>query len=399
MALFLMNSCERSTQGTVVREQGDTTLIEHHVHNRWFVRLLQAGIVCGGILAPFSSCYAAPQALYVTDGDVIHGFDAVTGAPLPSFTDISLLGATGLAMGPDGDLYAGNTDPAQIFRYDPTTGAQIGAGPFVTFNGQNDGHDVQNPQGMRFGPGGSLYVADVTLSNVHIYDSLGNSQGAITSASLDQPGDVAFDSSGNLYVVNPGSANILVAKGSPPAPLADFTSPTAGGLINPTSLSFGPDGDLYVLDIGGGAPKVVRFTPSGTPDGTVLSFAGNNPFNPAYLAFGPDGNLYLSGQDLNTAAGEVLKFGTDGAPLGTFIGTGLTAPTFLVFSVPEPRSVVLLGWGALGLGLYAMSRRRLRTNRPRRTPGRIALPANRSLLERRRLRLPLRTRESRGMGA
>ena len=171
---------------------------------------------------------------------------------------------------------------------------------------------------------------------------------------------MAFDTSGNLpgndvFVVS-GTANVLVSTGLG-QPFVDFTAPGDGGLINPTSLSFGPDHDLYVLDIGGGEPKVVRFTPNGTPDGAVVSFTGNNLFNPAFLAFGPDGNFYLSGQDLNTGAGEILKFGTDGTPLGTFIGTGLVNPTFIAFSVPEPSTLAL---ASTALGGFALLFRRRR---------------------------------------
>jgi hypothetical protein len=304
------------------------------------------------VLAACAAAHAAPMTLYVTDSDVVHAFDGTTGAPLPGFADISLSGATGLAVGPDGNLYAANTNPAQVFRYDPATGAPIDAGPFVTFNGQNDGHDVQNPQGMRFGPGGNLYIADVTLSNVHVYDTAGNSLGSIEGPSLVQPIDVAFDTSGNLpanqvFAVS-GTANVLVSEGLGHL-FTDFTTPTAGGLINPVSLSFGPDHDLYVLDIGGGAPKVVRFAPNGTPAGTVVSFAGDNPFNPAYLAIGPDGKLYLSGQDLNTAAGEILKFGLDGTPLGVLVGSGLVNPNFMTFSVPEPSAIWLAATGIAGV--------------------------------------------------
>ena len=100
------------------------------------------------LLVASATADASPMALYVTDGDVIYAFDATTGAPLPGFSNITLLDATGLAVGSDSALYAANTVPSQVLRYDPATGAQIGADPFVSFNGQNDGHDVQNPQGM-----------------------------------------------------------------------------------------------------------------------------------------------------------------------------------------------------------------------------------------------------------
>jgi hypothetical protein len=295
---------------------------------------------------------AAPLALYVTDNGVISAYDATSGAPLQGFAPITGPGATGLAIGPDQNLYAASTTPAQVYRFDPATGAQIG-GPFVSFNGQGDGHDVQSPQGMRFGPGGNLYIADAALSDVHVYGPAGNSLGTIEGQSLLTPGDVALDTTGNLpannvFVVNPGTANILVSTGLG-HDFVDFTAAGAGGLIIPVSLSFGPDHDLYVLDTGGGAPKVVRFLPNGTPAGTVVSFTGDNPFSPAYLAFGPDGNIYVSGQDA-TGLGEILKFATDGTPLGTFIG-GLGSPTFMAFSaaVPEPSTLVLAALGILGL--------------------------------------------------
>jgi sugar lactone lactonase YvrE len=257
-------------------------------------------------------------------------------------------------------LYAVNTIPSQVFRYDPATGAQTGPNPFVSFNGQNDGHDVQGPQGMRFGPGGNLYIADVTLSNVHVYDPAGNSLGSIDGPSLSQPGDVAFDTTGNLpannvFVANPATANILVSTGLG-QPFVDFTAPIAGGLINPVSLSFGPDHDLYVLDVGGGEPKIIRFAPNATPDGTVVSFTGDNFFTPAYLAFGPDGNLYVSGLDFNTGAGQIRRYGTDGTPLGVLVDTGLANPTFMVFSVPEPSGLAMLGMGIFGIFLYRRRR-------------------------------------------
>ncbi|HEX3600718.1 MAG TPA: hypothetical protein VHU84_11285, partial [Lacipirellulaceae bacterium] len=84
---------------------------------------------------------AGAATLFVSDGvdDAVHRFDATTGAAISP--DIPLLGVTGVATGSNGDLYAASQIPSQVYRYDSMSGAQIG-GPFVTFNGQNDGHDV-----------------------------------------------------------------------------------------------------------------------------------------------------------------------------------------------------------------------------------------------------------------
>ena len=44
-----------------------------------------------------------------------------------------------------------------------------------------------------------------------------------------------------------GNADILRSIGGT-GPLTEFVPQLSGGLVNPTSLAFGPDGKLYVLD-------------------------------------------------------------------------------------------------------------------------------------------------------
>src|SRR5262249_49154738 len=153
-----------------------------------------------------------------------------TGAPIGP--DIPLMGVTGLAIGPNGNLFAVTSNPGfqsdtgSVYQYDSTTHAKVG-GPYVTFDGLGDGHDVQGPNGMHFGTTGNLYIADTTNNEVHIYGSTNNSVGVLAGALLNQPIDVAFDSSGNLYVTS-GQANILRSAGGT-GPLTEFVPTLSGG--------------------------------------------------------------------------------------------------------------------------------------------------------------------------
>jgi sugar lactone lactonase YvrE len=306
-------------------------------------------LVACAVLCVCTGAEAGGVTLFVSDGvdDAVHRFDASTGAAISP--NIAMLGVMGVATSPNGDLYAVSNNTPQVYRYNAMTGAQIG-GPFVTFNGQNDGHDVQGPEGMAFAPNGDLYIADVTESNVHIYDTAGNSVGALGSLEMSQPTDVAFSAAGDLYVVNPGMADVLVSVGGT-QPLTEFFGPLSGGLTNPSALTFGPDGKLYVLDSSNaGGPAIRRYTASGADDGAVVSYA-TSFFQPNDIAFGPDGKLYVSGVDLGFGTGQVLRYLANGTADGMLVASGPSYPTFMAFSgtVPEPGTTMLLVMAAIPL--------------------------------------------------
>ena len=327
---------------------------------RGFFTFRQFGIALAlSVISPVTGIAATLFVADTTTGptDFIHAYDAGTGAPVGP--DISLLGVTGVTTGPNGNLFAVTNNPGfqsdlgSVYQYDSATHAQIG-GAYVTFNGQNDGHDVQGPGGMAFGNTGNLFIADTIESQVHVYDSSNNSLGALPEAPgalLIQPVDLTFDSSGNMYVGS-GNADVLRSAGGT-GPLTEFVAQLAGGLTNPTSLSFGPDGKLYVLD-NTSTPVVRRYDSNGNFDANVITF--NNDlglFVPNQIAFGPNGKLYVSGQSLEFGDGEVLQFQSDGTGEVPFI-TGLVNPSFMAFTpVPEPASWILASLGTVILLLCA----------------------------------------------
>jgi hypothetical protein len=166
----------------------------------------------------------------------------------PAFT-------TGVAIGPDGNLYVADLNNEEIVGFNASTGAKtgvyIGMGPRPAV--------LSAPFGMTFGPGGNLYVAD-NLGYIWFF-------------------------------------------GGPPSftPIGKFscTPPASGTPCYPFGLTFGPDGNLYVSDNGSGG--VLQFSVSGNTLTFLRQFVSKpnwpNPnVFPGGLHFspGPNGNLYVS---------------------------------------------------------------------------------------------------------
>ncbi|MBI1853774.1 MAG: NHL repeat-containing protein [Planctomycetes bacterium] len=171
-----------------------------------------------------------------------------------------------------------------------------------------------------------LLVSGFSSSTVNRYDQASGAFLAEMDRALGAQG-IARGPDGNLYVAAENANQVKRYDGATGAFLDRFVwndPATPGdelhGLVHPTAVVFGPDGNLYVSSFETDA--VYRF--SGTTGAFLSIFvapgSGGLDGPDVGMTFGPDGNLYVP-SFFNHA---VLRYdGSTGAPLGDFVPPGL----------------------------------------------------------------------------
>lgn len=312
--------------------------------------------------------FASPRAdalLYIgnTRSDSITIFDEVTGTFQGNFTTPGLGGLRdpdALTFGPDGNLYvsSGGSSGLNIFdsRY-PTDSSVLRFSPAGEFLGvAASGNGLLRPYGNAFGPDGNLYVSSFRSNQILRFDSRtgqfldvfasDNNSGLGSLNSLNGPNGLLFGPDGSLYVTTQGSANNAlgnltfnfssqVLRYSPeqvsgqqstinPQVFVDQPAllPENPGFISLLGLLLAPNNDILVSDFAGG---IRRYNPDGSlvdtistnytgtlPSGNFvggLSFGGNNP-----------DVLYAVGFNRTSLAGALLAFDGAQGDAQTFTG-------------------------------------------------------------------------------
>lgn len=217
-------------------------------------------------------------------------------------------------------------------------------------------YNLATPTDLLFGPDGNLYVVSDFGRVQHFDGRTGAFLGTFaTTDGLEQLntaniGGSAFGPDGNLYASVSGDNTVLCFSGLSGRLLNVFVPSESGGLRNPTQLAFGPNGDLYVISKG--TSQVMLYNGrTGRFIAVVAQSLANAPYfppeasligliDPSGLAFGPDGNLYVS----NGQSGEVMRYNSrTWAFIDVFVAPGsghLKGPGALLFG-PAPRSSAL----------------------------------------------------------
>jgi sugar lactone lactonase YvrE len=215
----------------------------------------------------------------------------------------------------------GQTSPV-VLRLNDRTGAFI----------DEFGHESEAYEGLALSGDGQIYVTSNTLGygDVYRFDRSGQFLGQLTNGTLRTPGNLTFGPDGNCYVIGsnwPESPEKMeiIRYNSAGLFLGNFVS-DAG---SPQALAFGPDGWLYVADAARG---IVRYDgATGAFLGTFVPFGTGGLRDPQTFIFGADQNLYVCSH----ASNAVFRFrGTDGASLGAFVAPssgGLSQPGGIAF--------------------------------------------------------------------
>lgn len=206
---------------------------------------------------------------------------------------------------------------------------------------------IDNPFGVGRGPDGALWFCEYTGQRIRKVNRDGTIQtvagtgekgyrgdgGPATQATFNLPHELRFDHAGNVFIADmmnnavrridakTGVITTFAGTGDGKKGYSGDGGPAGqAALSSPHSIQFGPDGDLYICDVGNNVIRrvdmrtgIIRtFAGTGksgpTPDGAPIT--GTPLRGPRSIDFDREGNLWLVTREGNQVFRFDLKAGT-----------------------------------------------------------------------------------------
>ncbi|MGH3556205.1 MAG: SMP-30/gluconolactonase/LRE family protein [Mycobacterium sp.] len=212
-----------------------------------------------------------------------HPLDLAEGWRLERFTAPSrLFGANGLRTGPDGRVYVAQVTGSQISALDHRTGQLDTVSP--------KGGDIVAPDDVAFDPSGNLYATEVMDGRVSVLDTAGRTR--VLRDDVPSANGITFHR-GRLFIGECREGGRLLeldlGGGQPRVLLENVPSPNA--------MEVGPDGLLYFPVMG--ANEIWRIDPDGGDPQRVVGDLGV----PDSVKFDSEGYIVST----QVASGQVLR--------------------------------------------------------------------------------------------
>jgi sugar lactone lactonase YvrE len=182
-----------------------------------------------------------------------------------------IVNPTGMAFGPDGEIYISSRFDGQIYRVTADGTASVFA------------RNLGVATGIAFDPQGYLYVGDREGTIYRL-----NRQGMATIFATLAPSvaafHLAFDARGDLYVTNPSMSGYdVIHRITPDGEVQTFFA----DLGRPQGLAFDSHGNLYVVAYYQGDAGIIKITPQGEASHVVSGV------NLVGLALDPTGRMVV----------------------------------------------------------------------------------------------------------
>lgn len=246
-------------------------------------------------------------------------------------------------------LYVVSSAAGSIGTYSSVTGTAINAS-LVT--------GLSTPEAMAFDPAGNFYVTGFTAEYVKKYANNGTLINAnyLTPGDFVQPGGIAVNGAGDIFVVNNALMNgeTSVSKFTADGTIVNTNFVNTPG--SPLGALVEPSGDLYVVRWAESA--VGKYTSSGT-SGTVINDSFLSPggaintWRPYNVARDSQGYFYVTGAAPFGDMSMVSKFASNGTLINAnLITLAATNGTLYGLAIDSQDNIFVSTYGGSTIGKY-----------------------------------------------